>query len=194
MAQEPAAHWAATALTEAGCSTTPAEGSEAHTKAWAEYYEKLAQHNVAQQQQQVQQQQQQQQYAQYAAYYGQQQQAYQTPQMQQQMQQHQQAQQQRQQQQQQQMQQQQQQQAAHSAYSFGAAQRQQPAAATAPYNDFQAHYGYSAPSPYAYGSTTQQVGHTVGSGLPSSGGAASGAAPYNTSTVRWGAGCSAGGR
>ena len=131
MAQEPLARWAATALTEAGCSTTPVEGSEAHTEAWAEYYEKLAQHNVAKQQQQAQQQQQQQQYAQYAAYYGQQQQAYQTPQTQQQMQQY-----------------------------------QQPAAAAAPYNDFQAHYGYNAPSSYAYGSTTQQVGHTVGSGLP----------------------------
>ena len=76
--QESTAQWAATALTVAGCSTTPIEGSEAHTKAWAEYYEKLAQHNVARQQQQAQQrQQQQQQYAQYAAYYGQQQQAYQ---------------------------------------------------------------------------------------------------------------------
>ena len=67
MAQEPPAHWTATALAEAGCSssTTPADGSEAHTRAWAEYYEKLAQHNLAQQQQQAQQAQHQQ-YAQYA--------------------------------------------------------------------------------------------------------------------------------
>ena len=48
MAQEPPAHWTATALAEAGCSssTTPADGSEAHTRAWAEYYEKLAEHNL----------------------------------------------------------------------------------------------------------------------------------------------------